>query len=218
MNDETSPCRNALDWLQRRLDGDSAAMPASVASHVTKCADCRGRIRAAELLLASLEERHEDQILRPLARVHVIAVVQRDARLRRIARWTTAGAAIAAAVMVAAWLANRIPEPGPTPNPIAQLPQRAPSLRAGLASAQEAVASLTRRTASETIGESRLLLPNIEIPKSATTALASAAAPIGAAGRGVADGLEPVASSARRAVNLFLGDRPQENDDALKSR
>ena len=68
----------------------------------------------------------------------------------------------------------------------------------------QAVVALSKRAASETVGESRLLLPQIEMPKIVNSSLSLATAPLENAGRSMADGLEPVTNSARRAFNLFL--------------
>jgi hypothetical protein len=75
------------------------------------------------------------------------------------------------------------------------------------------------RTADETLGEGRLLLP-ADVP---SPPLANAVAfqktwdtPVRTfreAGQGVSTGLEPIATSARRAVNLFLKEIPDEGRD-----
>ena len=75
---------------------------------------------------------------------------------------------------------------------------KAPSLRENAAEATDAVVAISKRAAEETVGESRLLIPKFELPPIAATALASAAAPINDAGKGLIDGLEPMTSSARR--------------------
>jgi hypothetical protein len=84
-------------------------------------------------------------------------------------------------------------------------------LRAELAGAGEAVVGLTQRTANETVGESRLLVPKIEVPRFVTASWSLATTPLDSTGKGIADGLEPVATSARRAVNLFWRDTPEKD-------
>src|SRR5207244_1019716 len=79
------------------------------------------------------------------------------------------------------------------------------SLREGFAEAGGALAALTRRTAEEAAGRGRLLLPDVAVPDPWP---AVAALPLGGARQGLAEGLEPVTTSARRAVSLFLRDLP----------
>jgi hypothetical protein len=83
---------------------------------------------------------------------------------------------------------------------------KAPSLRKDAAEATDAVVAIGKRAAEETLGESRLLVPKVQLPPIAATALASAAAPINDAGKGLIDGLEPVTTSARRAIGMFIRD------------
>ena len=73
--------------------------------------------------------------------------------------------------------------------------------------------SLTNRTADEVVASTRKLLPSVPAPTFPTLdPMGPIVEPPGRslvqAGRAVADGLEPVASSARRAFDLFLRDVP----------
>jgi hypothetical protein len=86
-----------------------------------------------------------------------------------------------------------------------------PPLRNAVAEVGDAVASLTTRTADEAMGQTRLLLPMMSrssladldfAPREATTR------PLRQAGQNVTAGLDPVANSARRAIDLFLRDIP----------
>lgn len=204
-NNQTN-CREALDWLQRWLDGAGTAMPASVAEHARDCADCRERIQAANQLLAALGARSARRMPTPLMTERIIRAVERDRRQLRLRRWAAVGTALAAAIVLAVWLSNA-----------AQRTATAPSLRRDAVDAGQAVASFSKRAVSETVGESRLLVPQIEIPKIVNSSLALAAAPIENAGRSMADGLEPVANSARRAVNLFFSESAPPTTGTNKS-
>jgi hypothetical protein len=83
-------------------------------------------------------------------------------------------------------------------------------LRDGLAEAGSALAGLTRRAAAETVGRGRVLFPPVELPPPALdVTLDPAVRPLGDARAGLAEGLEPVATSARRAVNLFWRELPE---------
>jgi hypothetical protein len=75
------------------------------------------------------------------------------------------------------------------------------------------VVGLTRRTADETVGQGRLLLPAVV----ARAERPDAGGPgpmdpplrsLRTTGEGVSAGLEPVTSSARRAVDLFFHEIP----------
>ena len=74
--------------------------------------------------------------------------------------------------------------------------------------------ALVNRTADETVGQSRVLLPQgvstPALPASETwqPTLEPGADSLREAQEGVALGFEPVTSSARRAVNLFLREIP----------
>jgi hypothetical protein len=163
---------------------------------------------AAKLLIGNLAVRIPAHRATPLLTERIITAVHRDARRQRVGRWAATGAALAAAIVLAVWLSNRALNSGNPGQEMALAPTKAPSLRAELVGAGDAVASLTKRTASETLGESRLLVPKIEVPKFVTASWSLATAPLDSTGKGIADGFEPVATSARRAVNLFLGDVP----------
>ena len=72
--------------------------------------------------------------------------------------------------------------------------------------------SLTRRTADETVGQSRLLLPEvIPVPPLTTSepmqpVIEPPTESLRQAGQGMTAALDPVTSSARRAFSLFLRD------------
>jgi hypothetical protein len=87
-----------------------------------------------------------------------------------------------------------------------------PSLQQRVEEAGEAMVHLTRRTADETMGQSRLLLPDLKqsFAASGQPTTSSEAQPLRDVQQGVSSGLEPVASSARRAVALFFREPPTE--------
>jgi hypothetical protein len=78
--------------------------------------------------------------------------------------------------------------------------------------AGSAVVVLTQRAADETVGQTRVLFPT-DVPSPSVDpniqlALENSAQPWREARLGVVAGLEPVTSSARRAVDLFLREIP----------
>jgi len=87
-----------------------------------------------------------------------------------------------------------------------------------MAEATSAVASLARKTADETVSNGQLLVPSVPLGMPAEEALAPPQDPpaqsLRQAGQGVATGLEPVATSARRAFDLFLRDMPPVTPEA----
>jgi hypothetical protein len=207
-------CAAALAFLQRRLDGDPAVPPPAVATHLAECADCRERFRAATALEAALA-----RLDRPgppaLLTERLVSRVRAHARRRRRWFWT-AGATLAASVALAVWLARPGPVPAPPPDAPDMpavvhdaSPTAPPTLRQGFTEAGEAVVSLTRRTAREAVGVGRQLVPDVPLPPAPwPPTVETAALPLDDARQALADGFEPVATSARRAARLFLRDLP----------
>jgi hypothetical protein len=137
-------------------------------------------------------------------------------------QWLAAGAAFAAASILAAIFMfsqqqRPAPEPGPSAwevagNPLTagfeeglhKAPPPAP-LRERLAEAGSAVAALTRRAADETLDRAQNLLRPPTLPKPADPAerLEPAFRSLAEVGTSAAAGIEPIASSARRAADLF---------------
>jgi hypothetical protein len=94
-----------------------------------------------------------------------------------------------------------------------------PSLQASVSEAGSAVVSLTRRTADETVGQGRMLLPDmVPVPDDASPEVVRqtidpAAQSLREARQGAAVSFEPVTTSARRAVGLFLREVPGADAD-----
>jgi hypothetical protein len=84
-------------------------------------------------------------------------------------------------------------------------------LNENVAEATEAVASLARRTADQTLTSGQMFVSAVplEVPQEVLgPPLEPPADSLREAGQGVATGLAPVTSSARRAFDLFLRDIP----------
>lgn len=211
-------CRDCQDVLQRRLDGaPEGDGPAGLARHLESCAACRDRFAAARRLRTGLA------LLEAPAPPHgfagrVVARVLRDhqarALRRRLTRVVAAAACLALAVLAAYALRPSDSGPAPPPRgPVVRDDPPEPSLRDSVAEAQSAVASLTNRTLVESVEQTRLLWPVMAPPLPELPADPPALPPartLAEARHGVSLGLEPVADSARRAVNLFLRDLPGE--------
>src|SRR5207302_304859 len=93
-------------------------------------------------------------------------------------------------------------------------PAAPPSLDESVKDAGAALVALTRRTAHETFGQTRLLLPDVSPPVPRPhpdlwqQTVEQPAQSLREAGAGVSTGLGPVADSARRAVDMFLQEIP----------
>jgi hypothetical protein len=211
-----SECAAALEALHRWLDRESLAIPPDVAAHVTLCPDCGGRFAASGQLAVALIP-SESIDVPPLLTERLLAGLRRDTvRQRRARRMSLAGAGIAAGLVVAVWLirppAGPPAEPGPQRQEIVKdFGPPPPDLRAEFAGAGEAVAALTRRAAADAVGAGRLLVPTGP-PPVLPPPIAEPTRPLGEAGAALADGFEPVATSARRAAQMIWRELALDDD------
>lgn len=235
-------CTHSHNLLQQRLDGIPIAERASLDRHLADCSECRMLHAAAsrledglrllstplppEGLAATIAERVAVDRRRRLITVRLPAVLG-------------AAAAVLLAILISnrssdkqgeSWVMakaretwnfvfhpddnlrekntdrDELPEMEPERLPVT------PSLRASVAEAGSAISSLTWRAADETVGQSRLLLPEtIPVPPLTTSEplqpmIEPPAESLRQAGQGMTTALDPVTSSARRAVSLFLRD------------
>jgi hypothetical protein len=205
MSDDELPiapeCGPAIDLLQRRLDGDAVILPVDVTVHVASCQTCRERFAAASVLAATPVPPVPSELTE-----RIVAKVLSEGRRRRLLRWPVAVAAVAAAVALAVWLGWPSPTPPVQPGPelVHEPSAPAPNLRQDFAEAGEAVASLTRRTAADAVDAGKHLIPAVPVPP--WPDLEPAGRPFEDSGQALADGFEPVATSAKRAARLFWRD------------
>jgi hypothetical protein len=213
-------CHASHDLLQQRLDGTAIESPEWI-EHLRGCADCRA--------LEAATQRLQDGIRRltsPLppadfaARIADRVVLERRRARRRARRRWAVTLALAASLFLA--VALRLDWHGPQMEPETEKqgpvvknpapePKTTPTLRESVTEAREAVAALTTQTAEETVGPTRWLMPNVsrpELPQVDLESIEPPTQPLREAGEGVSSGLEPVTSSARRAVGLFLRELP----------
>jgi hypothetical protein len=202
-------CDEARDWLQRRLDGEPMGDCTALNAHLAQCLECREQFALADRLAAALPSRPRPVVPVDFAdRVVARAVVERR---RRLAGRMAVGVALAASVLVAVGLWRR---PAVTPGGRPMGPEPGPSVQRQLEEAGQAVAALTRRTADETVGPTRGLLPDVPLPTAVPVATVAKNSPAEAeqslrdVRRGVTSGLEPVTTSARRAVSMFFRELP----------
>ncbi len=232
-------CPEFQEQWQRRLDGQPAAEAAELERHLASCAPCRRLDAAARRLEFGLRVLPPADLPRDLTERIVTAVLrerrQRILRGRRILVAASLAAALLLAATGYAWLHLRAGSPPgpPAPVPVAKLPpppvERTPAGQPPVASLQDsvqeagsAVVSLTRRTAGETVDQTRMLLPE-RVP---TTGLVNGgvlprdlvagqpAQSLQETRQGVSSGIEPMTTSARRAVDLFLNELPPVPEQA----
>jgi hypothetical protein len=219
-------CLQCQQLLQDRLDGLPPTDTAEMNRHLAACPDCRrthgavGRLEEGLRLLAppAPPARLADRI--------VTAVRSEQGRRRRVRRIVRVALAVAASLLLVLTLADhrrlgpvRFPPP-PRDNPGAPVVhEQRPSLRERVAEASTAVVDLAGRTADQTVGQSRLLLPVVmatpplETPADPLSPMETPMRSLREAGQGVSSGLEPVADSARRVFDLVLREIPAVGSD-----
>jgi hypothetical protein len=226
-------CQDFQDRLQLFLDGASGADGAACERHAEDCPVCREWLNAAQALLVGLRSQPRPET--PLRLTdHIVERIVRDRRESWRSRRRLWSAALAAGVGFLLctgylWIKDRrspLPEvptaaadhlasalPTPTPDPPAVGSPRL-SLDASVAEARSALGELVAKPAEDTLGPGRLLIPDkvdpLPVPSVQGWEQALAAAPQSwrEAGQGVSAGLEPMAHSARRAVQTWFDDLP----------
>jgi hypothetical protein len=229
-------CSDSHELLQQRLDGDPIADRGELDRHLADCPACRDLYASAQRLQECLQSLTSPIPPTDLSqRILVRWLEEHRVRARRRRRLLT-GMAIAAALFVAVFLGySRWRHPAELKTDRSDTTVRdhvtprfadsaiprvetEPSLNRRMEEAGSALIALMNRTADETVGQGKVLLP-AEVPTPLfELANPQAMAPIPLeppveslreAQHNVALGLEPVTNSARRAVNLFLREMPQ---------
>ena len=218
-------CVECQERLQRMLDGRPDEF-AAVSGHVAACPECGEAHRAGRrlqegLLLMGVPRPSHGLADRIVARV----LFDRQARRSRRRRWLVV-TALAASLLIAMfagdlWRRMRhtdspLVEPAPVADGSDKTPKEttpSPSPRESVSEAGLAFASLSRKAKDETVEQTMLLWPVASAPLSfegldLQTPLEPPSQSLREAGQNVSSGLEPVATSARRAMNLFWRDLP----------
>lgn len=204
-------CTASEQALLDRLDGLRVAEPAALERHLAVCSPCRGLHAAAGRMEEGLRARRLPVPPAGLTDRIVRAVLEERSREPRWPRRVVRTVALAASVFLV-FLAGEQRTRDLLLPPAPDQPPAAVSLRASMEEAGNAVVNLTTRTADETVGQTRLLLPVVTTPPLDDPMPMPPVEPpmrsVFAAGQGVSAGLEPVTNSARRALGLFLRDVP----------
>jgi hypothetical protein len=190
------------------------------------CPNCAAWFAAAHQLEEGLRK-----LAPPIAPLElpsqVAARVQIAWAARRRRRWiaVSAVAAVAAAVILAVGVrfiggVAAPPQVAPAPGPVVQkepTPRPPPAdLRSAASEAGDALSSLTAKTADETVGKTKRLLQGVDPSLGRfdlQPPLEPPTRPFREAGEGFSSGLEPVTTSARRAIRLFFENLPSEKMD-----
>lgn len=216
-------CAGSNEWWQRGLDGEPIPRDVAVEleQHLAECPSCRQLHGLANLFAGPRLAFDRPMPPADLAG-RLVRVVQTDRRRRR-QRQLMGLVAVAASFVIAAVVYHGLPftesgSPTPTiarhdaPSTIHATTATTPGLDRSVQEAGSALVSLTRRTADKTLADGRLLLPDVRPPAPVASpallerTLETPAASLRQASIGLSNGLEPVADSARRAVQLFWQD------------
>lgn len=201
-------CEPALTLLQRRLDGEIVDAPPDISDHLATCRDCRERFAAARYLLTRLPRKPAS--VTPFLTERLVSGIAKDVRRQRRLRFAAyAATGLAASIALVFWFGrgNGLhPDPAPQPPEVVQkVMPTPPLLKKELAEAGEAVASLTRRAANQAVDTGRPFVVDVPTP-TWTSPIEPSARVIEDAGQALAEGFEPVTTSARRAARMFMRD------------
>jgi hypothetical protein len=187
-------CRMAHDLLQQSLDGTPIESPEWLA-HLRHCAECRALATAGQRLQEGLRVLTAPVPSPDLAEqiVERVRLDYRRAQRRLRQRWAI-GLGLAAGFLLALAGITRQLTLSPPPTAMANRPSQLPKdITPAKRQPQLPDSAPTREPAAE--------LSEVFAELSNETAKAS---------EGLSEGLEPVANSARRAVDLFLRELPME--------
>lgn len=181
-------CEQYLDALNEAID--QGRLPLESTPHLSKCQDCRRRHSAARSLLIAYPAAAPAELGEQTYRL-----VRADRRQRALRGYALTATALAAMMFAAVWWA------GSAAPPTAREVVAFPSLEHRLDEAKTVVLAMTDRAKG--------VIPRPQLPDlSIGPWLEPAANSINDTRRGLAEGLEPVTSSAMRAASKLWHDLP----------
>jgi hypothetical protein len=218
-------CADIERLVQQRLDGAPVDVPAAD-SHLGGCPACRQLWSACQRLEDGLRSIAPPVVPAGLRDRVVAGYLQDRQDAQRLARrrlvigiTSLAASTLFVAFLLKPWAppVDRPDEPAPlvkTDEP--KTAPRAGNVQDSVGEAGQALVAIVTRTAGDTVGSGRLLMPDaVAIATPMTEAwgetLVPPAEPVRDVSRGVSTAVAPVTNSARRAVNLFWRDLPPMN-------
>ncbi len=220
-------CLEFHEWLHARLDGTVTSPPAAAAEHLKLCADCRELFDAARRLSDGLTTLSRPESSALLTQSIVAGVLEDRRRRQRSARRRLAFTLSMAAAILLMFLVGRWWSPPKSDGPVivkknsnqGPAPAELPQLVRGADEARAAVARLGERVKDQTKEQARVLIavadafdfaPMANLPglQDLEEPLDPAAKSLRQATVTVASDIEPIANSARRAVEFFVKEMP----------
>jgi len=229
-------CLECQEVFQRRLDGETIDLAPDLHEHLAQCPSCRVLYLSGKTLLRGLKVLPPPTV--PLdfsKRMTGLVLADRRSRRRRVRLRLVITAALAACVLVMALAGDfllPVPRSVPSrPNPLANDskketpeiapindPEESPHLAQSVANARDALVSISERWADNAREQTRILVSAanaIEVPgidnlpeRTGPFELEPAAQALQQTGQGVAESLQPVTKSARRAFAYFVRELP----------
>lgn len=206
-------CLECQERLQDFLDGMRPELDREgVNAHLRDCAPCRELFDAAELFRVHIGRLPQPQPSAHLSARIVSTIAQNRQRLRRW-RWVSAAAAAVLLFGAGWWTARSLWKPE-SPAPVVQAPPTPllkegpaspgspPSFHSQLDEARLATIGLTRAMAEDTQKQIRFLVPKVPEP-ALPSPVGPSPLPYREVTRTMANGLEPVTDSARRAWDML---------------
>jgi len=209
-------CEPAQVALQRMLDGDPNWDGPEAAAHRAGCVTCRDELVLGRLMAGALRPTVAPVDLAG----RVLASAAASHRRHRVLRYAAVAGALSASVIVAVVTFQ------PRPQTMTEHPTVAARARVkdepvpnrplgeAVSEARDALVSLTRRTATETRQTSASLIPSPKLPD--MQGAVDGLEPLADAQAGAARSVDPITTSARRAVNLFLRAADPPNKPAVQ--
>jgi hypothetical protein len=219
-------CLECLQLLQRALDREPPENPPAFAEHLARCSSCAGWHAAGQALARGLKDMPAPVLAPDFSQRMTRLVLQdrrvRRRRLQRRLRFTMVLAASILIMAVAGYFLMPIPSNNPSPDPFALDNQRKapekethpPHLAQSVDDARQGMAALSGRWASQAKEQTKNLIaaaPALELPDlnaSQQVELDAAALSLRHASQGLADGLQPLAKTTKRAFAFFVQDMP----------
>jgi hypothetical protein len=212
-------CLECQDLLQRRLDGEAVIISPAMRRHLAACPSCRVLHASGQVLLGELRTVPAPALAGDFSQ-RMTVMVLRDRRQRKRLRLVVT-AALAASLLIMALAGYFVSGPGPVAKVNIEKmridhPDQMPHLAQSVDDTRQAFASLSERWAEHAREQTKNFLaaakpidiPGVDFLQDMAEPLEPAAQSLQQAGQGVAESLQPVTTSAGRALAYLLRDLP----------